>query len=49
MDSSNLFDVKGKIILITGGAKGVGPCRRIYTMRRSAKSCLMSFRREKTR
>ncbi|EDN10379.1 conserved hypothetical protein [Histoplasma mississippiense (nom. inval.)] len=24
MDSSNLFDVKGKIILITGGAKGVG-------------------------
>ncbi|KAG5298356.1 short-chain dehydrogenase/reductase [Histoplasma ohiense] len=24
MDSSNLFDVKGKIVLITGGAKGVG-------------------------
>ncbi|OJD11800.1 hypothetical protein AJ78_07497 [Emergomyces pasteurianus Ep9510] len=24
MDSSNLFDVKGKIVLVTGGAKGIG-------------------------
>ncbi|KMU79838.1 gluconate 5-dehydrogenase [Coccidioides immitis RMSCC 3703] len=24
MDSSSLFDVKGKVVLVTGGAKGIG-------------------------
>ncbi|KAI9778446.1 MAG: hypothetical protein M1839_008092 [Geoglossum umbratile] len=24
MDASNLFDVKGKVVLVTGGAKGIG-------------------------
>ncbi|KAF1848870.1 NAD(P)-binding protein [Cucurbitaria berberidis CBS 394.84] len=48
MDNSSLFDVKGKIILVTGGAKGIGRMisegfvqngATVYVSSRDAKAC----------
>lgn len=48
MDASSLFDVKDKVVLITGGAKGIGRMisegfvangARVYISSRDAKAC----------
>ena len=48
MDSASLFDVKDKVVLVTGGAKGIGRMisegyvrngARVYITSRDAKAC----------